>query len=112
MSILMVQHLNIGPPEDPKISGVPSQSVIPGTQLRLVCSSRGSSKATRLIWYQAGRPVDSSYKIEGDSVVNEYEFAAAVGEASKLECRLEFQPTDLRASAFANIPVEGTSYHE
>ena len=101
-------HLHSGPPEDPQISGIPSQKVIPGSRVRLVCSSRGTSKATRLIWYQAGRAVDSSYRVEGDSVVNEYEFSATVGEASKLECRLEFQPTDLRLSAFAYIPVEGT----
>lgn len=72
-----------------------------------MCRSKGTSSITRLIWYQSGRAVDSSYDISGDYVINEYDFEVTQASAS-LECRLEFQPSDLRLSAFANIPIEGS----
>lgn len=65
---------------------------------------------TRLIWYQSGRAVDSTYAISGDYVINEYDFEARQDSAS-LECRLEFQPSDLRLSEFANVPIEGSKLH-
>jgi len=77
------------------------------SDVELRCSSLGTSPFTRVIWYRDGVPVDSTYMITGASVINTYIFTAYVEDNSKLECRVEFDPTNLEMTAPANIRVQG-----
>lgn len=80
----------------------------PGSRITLVCRSRGTSQFTRLMWYSGDEVVDSSYSIVGDFVTNEFMVDMSENLDKTLECRLEFEPTDLRISEIAVIEVAGT----
>ena len=90
------------------ISGVPANPVEPGKIISLQCRSLGTSPLTRLLWFKNGREIGSpSYKVEGDYIVTSLDYTAQEGDTKPIECRLEFQPTSLRLSDFANIVTIG-----
>lgn len=86
---------------------MPIAPVLPGAQVRLVCRSHGTSELTRLVWYNNGFPVDTTYAIVGDHIVNDYVVDTSSGADVSLECRLEFPPTGLQISELAVIRVRG-----
>lgn len=92
-------------PGPPAITGTPSDSVTPGTTVRLMCQSRGSSPATRLIWYNGGVAVDTSYARANNSnvIVNNYEFIPTAQGRTQLECRMTYSRTGLEQSVTADI---------
>lgn len=90
------------------ITGTPSSAQLPGTVLSLVCRSRGTSPATRLVWYLDDVPMDSSYMIEDSYVTNSYNYTVPSSGMARLECRLDYAPENMQLSEIANISAIGS----
>lgn len=87
---------------------MPADAVEPGKVVTLQCRSLGTSSKTKLIWYKNGREIGTrSYRVEGDYVVTSLTYTTRQGDIEPIECRLEFQPSNLRLSDYANIVLIG-----
>lgn len=89
------------------ITGIPTTPVGPGAKVNLTCRSAGTSREVLLIWYKNGRVLDRTFATVGRNIENRYEYVATLDDSTALECRLEYQPLNLRASAFGIVPVLG-----
>ena len=110
LSKLALAFSLLGDPGKPIITGVPTQPVNPGKVVELECRSLGTSPITKLLWFKNGQELGQrSYTVEGDYVVTRLTHVAELGDTTPIECRLEFQPKNLRISTFANIAIVGAS---
>lgn len=101
-------YISLDTPSALDITGAPNTAQLPGTVLRLTCRSQGTSPLTRLTWHLDNALMDSSYRIEGAYVVNEYNYTVPESGVASFECRLNYPPTGLLLKQYANITAIGS----
>lgn len=63
-----------------------------GSRVTLVCKIRRNPNVPIILeWYQNNQPVDRSFAVEGDYVVNTYEVTASK-DNQNFECRMSYGP--------------------
>ena len=98
-------------PGDPEIEILTPADIgdayLADSTVSLVCRSRDPSPDTRLVWYQGASPIDQTYSIQGEYVVNEINVTLPARHELGLTCRFDYDPTGYTASANTIIPIIG-----